>query len=232
MLNLFKRKVVPRENTLDSSAKQKAAELVKIKQFVKTHESTLMDSWQKQVMDNDFTSLSVTKWDNKAFDMLLREGITFGECTKKEVVLFITYLINKSLTEAEMLSRENSERGAVSVNRALPRDPIAYEHMCANILRQQGWRAQTTSGSGDQGVDVWACKQGVSIVLQCKLYSKPVGNKAIQEALSGMAFEQAHFAVVVAPNGFTRSAKQLAKRTGVFLLSEQELSLLEKCVSR
>jgi len=138
-----------------------------------------MDSWQKQVMDNDFTSLSVTKWDNKAFDMLLREGITFGECTKKEVVLFITYLINKSLTEAEMLSRENS-----------------------------------------------------SIVLQCKLYSKPVGNKAIQEALSGMAFEQAHFAVVVAPNGFTRSAKQLAKRTGVFLLSEQELSLLEKCVSR
>jgi len=64
------------------------------------------------------------------------------------------------------------------------------------------------------------------VVVQCKLYSNSVGNKAVQEALSGMAFDMAHFAVVVASNGFTRSAVELANSTGVLLLSHNDLKNL------
>lgn len=233
MFNLFKRKSAQKKmDSITLLSKKKEAELVKVKQFVKNNELTLRRSWQRQVLDTGFAPLSVTKWDNETFSMLLSKGIIFKECTKEEIVLFITDLINKHSVEAEAPPLGKSKSNIDSANRTLPRDPIAYENMCADLLRQQGWQAKTTSGSGDQGVDVWACKQGVSIVIQCKLYSKPVGNKAVQEALSGMAFEKANFAVVVAPNGFTRSAKQLAERTGVFLLSEQELHFLEQCVGR
>ena len=232
MLNLFKRKPLVERNGLDNCDKQRDAELVKVKQFVKNNELTLRNSWKRQVLDKGFAPLSVTKWDTETYSMLLSEGITLEACTKEEIVLFITDLINKRHTEIEAPPHGQSQSCIDSGNRRLPRDPIAYENMCADLLRQQGWRAETTSGSGDQGVDVWACKQGVSIVIQCKLYSKPVGNKAVQEALSGMAFEQANLAVVVAPNGFTRSAKQLAERTGAILLSEQELHFLEQYVGR
>ena len=55
-------------------------------------------------------------------------------------------------------------------------------------MRQFGWDAHATQGSGDQGKDVIAKRDGVSSAIQCKLYSKPVGNKAVQEALAGAQY--------------------------------------------
>ena len=65
--------------------------------------------------------------------------------------------------------------------------PAEFEGFCAEELRQSGWNARVTLQSRDQGVDVVADKNNVSIVLQCKLYAGPVGNKAVQEATAGRA---------------------------------------------
>jgi restriction system protein len=81
-----------------------------------------------------------------------------------------------------------------------------------------------TQASGDQGVDVVANLAGLKVVLQCKKYSQPVGNAAVQEVIAGKAFEQAHAAAVVTNATFTPSAKQLATTTGVHLLHYSELS--------
>jgi restriction system protein len=70
--------------------------------------------------------------------------------------------------------------------------PAAYEAYCAKVLRQAGWNAQTTRATRDQGVDIIAEKDGVRVVLQCKKYSQPVGNKAVQEVYAAMRFERAH----------------------------------------
>jgi len=102
--------------------------------------------------------------------------------------------------------------------------PVEFEHHCADYLSQRGWRAGTTKGSGDQGVDVLASKSGVKVVLQCKKYSKPVGNKAAQEAHAAMAFAGAHRAAVVSNAAYTTGAKQLAKATGVLLLHFTDLA--------
>jgi len=101
--------------------------------------------------------------------------------------------------------------------------PVAYERLCAQILRYAGWHANTTSASGDQGIDVLADKNGVRIVIQCKLYSKPVGNSAVQQALAGRAYARAHLAVVVSNASYTPSARALARRTGVHLLHHNDL---------
>ena len=60
--------------------------------------------------------------------------------------------------------------------------PLAFEGYCADLLSNAGWNASITKGSGDQGIDIIAVKNGIKIVLQCKKYSSPVGNKAVQEA--------------------------------------------------
>lgn len=101
--------------------------------------------------------------------------------------------------------------------------PLEFEQRCAIVLRSRGWEARTTKGSGDQGVDVLAAKGGLCVVIQCKRYRKPVGNKAVQEALAGMAFSGAHRAAVVSNAGYTPAARELAGRTGVHLMHYTDL---------
>jgi restriction system protein len=57
--------------------------------------------------------------------------------------------------------------------------PAEFEGFCAEELRHAGWNARVTLQSRDQGVDVVADKNNVGVVLQCKLYTGPVGNKAV-----------------------------------------------------
>ncbi|MDP2805372.1 MAG: restriction endonuclease [Gallionellaceae bacterium] len=80
-----------------------------------------------------------------------------------------------------------------------------------------------TKASGDQGIDVVASLGNVKAVFQCKKYSQPVGNAAVQEIFAGKQHEQAHVAAVVSNATYTPSAKQLATTTGVHLLHFSEL---------
>ena len=106
-------------------------------------------------------------------------------------------------------------------------DPYEFESYCAERLRQAGFKAKVTQGSGDQGVDVKAEKNGKVWVIQCKLYSKPVGNKAVQEVIAGRAYECADKAAVVTNNTYTNSAIELAKTTDVMLLHYMDLDELD-----
>ncbi|MBF0886937.1 MULTISPECIES: restriction endonuclease [Gluconobacter] len=103
-------------------------------------------------------------------------------------------------------------------------DPFDYERHCALLLEQAGWDARVTQASGDQGADIIATKGGRKIVVQCKLYSQPVGNKAVQEIYTAKQHQQADEAVVVSNAGYTIPARQLAATTGVHLLHHQELA--------
>jgi restriction system protein len=102
--------------------------------------------------------------------------------------------------------------------------PEDYEHFCADILNQNGWVAVVTQGSGDQGIDVVAEKDDFRLAIQCKKYSKPVGNKAVQEAYAGGAFYEANACAVVAPIEYTPSAIELADSLGVHLFHHDDLA--------
>jgi hypothetical protein len=103
-------------------------------------------------------------------------------------------------------------------------DPLEFERRCAATLTMLGWSAQTTKGSGDQGVDVVADKEGVRLVLQCKRYSTAVGVDAVQQVYAGQRFYDARFAAVVSNSSFTVGAKHLAAKCGVKLLNAMELA--------
>ena len=61
-----------------------------------------------------------------------------------------------------------------------------FEQYIANLLRKIGYSDVTiTKSTGDYGVDVVATKDLVTYAFQCKYYSQPVGNKAIQEVFTG-----------------------------------------------
>lgn len=97
-------------------------------------------------------------------------------------------------------------------------DGYQYEHHCAKLLKQRGFRDVTvTKSSGDQGIDVIAYNENVKYGIQCKYYSYPVGNQAVQQAYAGAKFYDCNIAVVMTNSTFTEPAKELAKKLGVQL---------------
>jgi hypothetical protein len=106
-------------------------------------------------------------------------------------------------------------------------DPIEYEHFCKDLLILNGWDAKVTQATADQGVDVIATNNnGLIVAIQCKKYSSPVGNKAVQEIFSAKQHFNADKAVVVTNNTYTKSAKELANTTNVLLLHHNDLENL------
>lgn len=108
--------------------------------------------------------------------------------------------------------------------------PVDFEAFCAEQLRDAGWKVSLTPRSRDQGADVIAEKGGIRLVLQCKLYSKPVGNKAVQEAVAAKGFSQAHFCAVVSNSSYTKGAEQLAATNDVYLIHYSDLGHVEALI--
>lgn len=100
-----------------------------------------------------------------------------------------------------------------------------YEYYCAELLRRKGFsKVRVTRGSGDQGIDIIAYDNKKKFGIQCKFYSKPVGNSAVQEACAGAMFYGCNVAAVMTNNGFTESAMELAAATGVLLWGNNKIT--------
>lgn len=93
-----------------------------------------------------------------------------------------------------------------------------FEYWCADLLKKNGYvNVQVTPGSGDQGVDVLAEKDGIKYAIQCKCYSKDLGNTPVQEVESGRVYYGCHVGAVMTNRYFTQGAKELAQKTGTLL---------------
>lgn len=138
---------------------------------------------------------------------------------------YITYEIIDEKVQATQANYESSFKYHDSMS------PIDFEHFCANELNKQGWKAQVTKASGDQGVDVIAEKNNIRIVMQCKKYAKTVGNKAVQEIVAGKIYEHAQVACVITNSSYTKSAKELADINGVHLLHYYDLLNIDEIIT-
>lgn len=99
-----------------------------------------------------------------------------------------------------------------------------FEYWCADLLRKLDYTdVEVTKGSGDQGVDVLAVKEGVHYAIQCKCYSSDLGNKPIQEVHAGKSMYHCQVGVVMTNRFFTSGAKELAEATGVLLWDRDKL---------
>ena len=122
--------------------------------------------------------------------------------------------VDREITSGDMLSGEH------------------YEILCRNLLQAQGWRVSATPATGDQGADLIADAGRRRIVIQCKFYNRPVGNKAVQEAAAALAFHAGDRAVVVSNAGFTRAARHLAAANAVLLLHHDQLAELDRLIGK
>lgn len=93
-----------------------------------------------------------------------------------------------------------------------------FEYWCADLLKKIGFiNVEVTQGSGDQGVDILAVKDGIKYAIQCKCYSSDLGNKPIQGINTGKMIYHCQIGVVMTNRHFTAGGKEAAQATGVLL---------------
>lgn len=103
-------------------------------------------------------------------------------------------------------------------------DGHEFEYFCADLLRDNGFTGvKVTQGSGDHGIDILANKDGRKYAIQCKCYSKNVGNAAVQQAYSGNDIYNSDIAVVMTNRFFTPQAIQDARKLSVVLWDRKKL---------
>lgn len=140
-------------------------------------------------------------------------------------------LIEPVVSEESMPTPEISLEPVIKPEPEIPQLPVYdtmeghdFEYYCADLLKNNGfYNVSVTQGSGDQGIDVLAEKGGVKYGIQCKCYSKDIGNKAVQEAFAGKTFYHCHVAVVLTNRFFTKSAQELAAVNQVLLWDRNQL---------
>ena len=204
-------------------------------EFFNLHRNAVLSHWHGKRITDEYGQTDDTKWVSEAdrfLSLFYREYNYISPKYSNAAIGSDVKLLNEIVADDILmsLSRTKNTRnltGAASesvFSEKSASNAWDFERLCSEELERLGWITRIPTGGADQGVDVEAILGGRKLVVQCKLYGKAVGNKAVQEAISGRAFSKADFAAVVAPNGFTRSAQELAMKTNVLLLSPIDLA--------
>ena len=100
---------------------------------------------------------------------------------------------------------------------------VEFEAFLEVVFRELGYDVETTSTTGDQGVDLIVIYRHKRIAIQVKGWAGNVGNGAVQEAYSGMAHYNCDAAAVITNSRFTKKAIELANSTGCTLIDGDSL---------
>jgi HJR/Mrr/RecB family endonuclease len=101
-----------------------------------------------------------------------------------------------------------------------------FEDYVAERVRAAGWSTSAVLRRGDFGADLTAERAGVRVAVQAKRRAVNVGNRAVQEAVSGADFHGCEAAVVVTQARFTPAARRqaAAARLPVALVDREALA--------
>lgn len=157
---------------------------------------------------------------------LMQKGIFPVELNNNFVKCNI-HLINKvfeKLEELELerfenkLTKKQTQKSATySLNDIDLMDGHEFERFISLLFTKMGYTTEVTRGSGDQGLDILAEKNGVKIGIQAKCYANKVTNKAVQEISTALSHYNCNKGMVVTNNFFTDSAVELAQSNNIIL---------------
>lgn len=119
--------------------------------------------------------------------------------------------------ERKLMKTTSTENKIIDFNDLDVMTGIEFEHVIAELFKKMGYFAIVTKGSGDQGIDVIAEKDGRKFGIQTKCYGSKVTNTAVQETVAGIVYHKCDRGIVITNNYFTSSAIELANKNDIIL---------------
>lgn len=165
-------------------------------------------------------------------EAIRKKGVGVPELFEQEINTYQNRLSDNNLHDAQICLKivRDYEAVAGKIEETDQMEGHQFEFWCASLLKKSGFsNVEVTPGSGDQGVDIVAVKDGIHYAIQCKCYSSDLGNTPIQEVFAGKEMYGCQVGAVMTNRYFTSGAKQLAEKTRVLLWDRDYIvSLLEK----
>jgi len=102
-------------------------------------------------------------------------------------------------------------------------DPIAFERFISQLFERMGYEVQSTSKTGDEGVDLILRKEGRSAIVQCKRYKGSVGQPVVRDLYGAMIHSRADEAYLITTGTISLPAQQWAADKPIHLVDGIEL---------
>jgi hypothetical protein len=110
---------------------------------------------------------------------------------------------------------------------ALHLSDIELEKLAAQVYKLMGYQVQHVGQMGDHGIDVLLINpNNQKELVQCKQWSKPVGEPVLRDLYGAMMHDQAVRGWLWAPRGFSGPAKAWAKGKAIVLVDDTEINRL------
>ncbi|BAU84976.1 restriction system protein [Streptomyces laurentii] len=170
--------------------------------------------------------------DRPAFDGLNLELVGAVECVTGPLAGRLSAKPEERVAVTPLLAPEQVGAGVVSHGDGeepdlLAMDPIAFEHLVAELFRARGLQAVTTQRSNDGGVDVQALDpdpiSGGSIVVQVKRYRNTVPPSAVRDLFGTVQDAGANKGVLVTTSRFGPGSYAFANGKPLTLIAGTEL---------
>lgn len=193
-----------------------------VKKLTEQHVETLSRKRKMLIKFDDYGRMIDEDWNKEIRYFIHSHNILNFDDYRNDInfIMEILYLIDDIIFKYEQKQKNNDSYIEFDDNMT----PNEYEYFCADILVGQGFDARVTKQSGDQGADIIVYNENNPfIVIQCKLYSSPIGNKAVQEISSAKYHYGARIAIVVSNHSYTKSAIELANTNDVLLIHHDDL---------
>ena len=104
---------------------------------------------------------------------------------------------------------------------------LELEKLAEQVYKKLGYTVQHVGQTGDHGIDVLLINaNNRKEIVQCKQWSKPVGEAALRDLYGAMMHDNAIRGWIWAPRGFSGPAKVWAKGKPIVLVDDAEINRL------
>jgi restriction system protein len=198
----------------------------KIQKEISKHRNSLITQRERMVLVDAYGSDDDKNWMNHEIPYFIEKQIVPKLSEEERELLRISkskYVTMIDATARQKRSGHRTSYGIKSAEFNKDMTGVEYEEFCKDLFEIAGYQVTRTPQSGDQGVDLIVRKQRREIAVQCKRYSRPVGNKAIQEISAGLQYYDLLDGCVLTNATYTPSAKRLAKKLKIKLLHHSQI---------
>lgn len=104
---------------------------------------------------------------------------------------------------------------------------LELEKLAEQVYKKLGYRVQHVGQTGDHGIDVLLVNpSNQKEIVQCKQWSKPVGEAALRDLYGAMMHDSAIRGWIWAPRGFSGPARAWARGKPIVLVDDAEINRL------
>ena len=162
--------------------------------------------------------------------LTMRNNISFG------IIFFlvgvVVYLIYVVLTRVQRAG----DRVTMNAKNIDYMSGSEFEIFLNDLLIANGFKSKIVGGSGDNGIDLVAEKDGARYSIQAKRYKGKVNRRAITDAVAGQHAYGCQKAMVITNSYFTLGAKDFAKACNCILIDRDRLGAIirkteQSCIS-